>query len=189
MKLYCVDSFDGASWSNASLPLEERARAHGRYEAWILDQVVPWIHDDCGGAQEIATLGVSLGAFHAVNFALKRADLFPLALGLSGNYDPGELGRLGRARRGRVLQQPARLRRAPGRRPPRLAALAAQPAARRAARGSGRTPPARWRARSASPGLLGDKGIRCELDLWGHDVPHDWPSWRAQLAHHLPRFC
>ena len=33
------------------------------------------------------------------------------------------------------------------------------------------------------------KGIRHELDLWGHDVPHDWPSWRAQIAHHLPRFC
>jgi len=31
--------------------------------------------------------------------------------------------------------------------------------------------------------------IRHELDLWGHDVPHDWPSWRAQIAHHLPRFC
>ena len=37
--------------------------------------------------------------------------------------------------------------------------------------------------------LLGEKGIRHELDVWGHDVPHDWPSWRAQLAHHLPRFC
>ena len=37
--------------------------------------------------------------------------------------------------------------------------------------------------------LLAAKGIRHELDLWGHDVPHDWPSWRAQLAHHLPRFC
>ena len=36
---------------------------------------------------------------------------------------------------------------------------------------------------------LRDKGIRHELDLWGHDVPHDWPSWRAQIAHHLPRFC
>ena len=34
--------------------------------------------------------------------------------------------------------------------------------------------------------LLGEKGIRHELDLWGHDVPHDWPSWRAQIAHHLP---
>ncbi|HYI19836.1 MAG TPA: alpha/beta hydrolase-fold protein, partial [Solirubrobacteraceae bacterium] len=88
MKLYCVDSFDGGSWSNASIPLEDRARQHGRYEAWILDQVVPWIDAGCGGAQEIATVGVSLGAYHAVNFALKRADLFPLALGLSGNYDP-----------------------------------------------------------------------------------------------------
>jgi len=37
--------------------------------------------------------------------------------------------------------------------------------------------------------LLQSKGIRCEMDLWGYDVPHDWPSWRAQLAHHLPRFC
>jgi esterase/lipase superfamily enzyme len=37
--------------------------------------------------------------------------------------------------------------------------------------------------------LLGEKGIPHELDLWGHDVAHDWPSWRAQIAHHLPRFC
>ena len=37
--------------------------------------------------------------------------------------------------------------------------------------------------------LLTDKGIKHELDLWGYDVPHDWPSWRVQWAHHLPRFC
>jgi esterase/lipase superfamily enzyme len=36
--------------------------------------------------------------------------------------------------------------------------------------------------------LLGEKGIPHELDLWGHDVPHDWPSWQAQIAHHLARF-
>ena len=36
--------------------------------------------------------------------------------------------------------------------------------------------------------LLAEKGIPHEVDLWGHDVPHDWPSWRRQLAHHLPRF-
>ena len=49
---------------------------------------MPWIHGDCGGAQEILTTGCSLGAYHAANFALKRADLFPLALCLSGSYDP-----------------------------------------------------------------------------------------------------
>ena len=35
---------------------------------------------------------------------------------------------------------------------------------------------------------LAEKGIRHELDVWGHDTPHDWPAWRAQIAHHLPRF-
>ncbi len=28
-----------------------------------------------------------------------------------------------------------------------------------------------------------------ELDVWGHDVAHDWPWWRTQLVHHLRRFC
>ena len=58
-----------------------------------------------------------------------------------------------------------------------------------AGRAGGRTRPARSSPRASFAGLLESKGIRCELDLWGHDVPHDWPSWRAQLAHHLPRFC
>ena len=38
-------------------------------------------------------------------------------------------------------------------------------------------------------GLLAEKGIPHELDLWGYDVAHDWPWWRRQLAHHLPRIC
>ena len=42
VKLYCVDSFDGESWSNRSIPLEERARRHQAYESWILEQVVPF---------------------------------------------------------------------------------------------------------------------------------------------------
>jgi esterase/lipase superfamily enzyme len=40
LKLYCVDSYDAGSWSNQAIPLEERARQHGRYEAWIVGGVV-----------------------------------------------------------------------------------------------------------------------------------------------------
>ena len=40
VKLYCVDSFDHLTWSDRSVPLEERARRHGAYESWITDQVV-----------------------------------------------------------------------------------------------------------------------------------------------------
>ena len=80
VKLYCVDSYDTQSWSDKHIPLEDRARRHGAYESWIVDQVVPWIFDDCGGPADILTTGTSLGAYHAANFALKRADLFPQAL-------------------------------------------------------------------------------------------------------------
>jgi esterase/lipase superfamily enzyme len=188
VKLYCVDSFDGASWSNRSLPLEERARAHERYESWILDQVVPWIHADSGGAQDIATIGVSLGAFHAVNFALRRADTFPLALGLSGNYDPSSWDGWGERGEAAYFNNPFdSLAHAGGDHldwlRSRLSLLLV------CGQGMWEDTTGSLESTKRLAGLLGDRGIRCELDLWGHDVPHDWPSWRAQLAHHLPRFC
>jgi esterase/lipase superfamily enzyme len=187
-KLYCVDSFDGASWSNASLPLEERARAHERYESWILDHVVPWIHEDCGGPQDIATLGVSLGAFHAVNFALRRADAFPLALGLSGNYDPASWDGWGERGEAAYFNNPLdSLANAGGGHldwlRSRLSLLLV------CGQGMWEDTTGSLDSTKRLAGLLAEKGIRCELDLWGHDVPHDWPSWEAQLAHHLPRFC
>ena len=88
VKLYCVDSYDGASWSNRAIALEDRARAHDAYEAWIVERVVPAIHADLAGAQEVMVAGCSMGAYHAANFALRRADLFPVALCMSGSYDP-----------------------------------------------------------------------------------------------------
>ena len=92
LKVYCVDSFDAQSWQDKSVPLEERARRHGRYEEWIIDHVVPWILDDCGGSREIMVTGCSFGAYHAANFALKRADLFPVAICQSGVYDVSAVG-------------------------------------------------------------------------------------------------
>jgi esterase/lipase superfamily enzyme len=187
-KLYCVDSFDGESWSNSSIPLEERARRHSFYEGWILDQVVPFIRDDCGGASELITCGCSLGAYHAANFALKRADVFPLAICMSGNYDPAAWHGWGERGDAVYFNNPMDY----------VAHLGGDHLDWLRARvslllvcGQGQ-----WEDTTGSldatrrlAALLDAKGIRCELDLWGHDVPHDWPSWRAQFAHHLPRFC
>ena len=188
VKLYCVDSYDASSWSDHGIPLEERARRHGRYESWILHQVVPWIYGDCAGAQEIATLGCSLGAFHAANFALKRADLFPLALCFSGNYDPASWHAFGERGNEAYFSNPMDyvghlggehldwLRR-------RLTLLLV------CGQGQWEDTTGSLKSTRQLAALLAAKGIRHELDLWGHDVPHDWPSWRAQLAYHLPRFC
>ncbi len=188
VKLYCVDSFDEASWSDRSIPLEEQARRHGNYESWILDQVVPWIHEDCSGHPEIVTLGVSLGAYHAVNIALKRADLFPLAIGFSGNYDPSSWGTWGERGDAAYFNNPFDSLANTGgdhldwlRGQLNLLLVCGQ--------GQWEDTTGSLESTKRLAGLLAEKGIRHELDLWGHDVPHDWPSWKAQLVHHLTRFC
>ena len=58
-KVYTVDSYDGASWSNRSIELEQRARAHDAYEAWIVERVVPAIHADLSRPQEILVGGAA----------------------------------------------------------------------------------------------------------------------------------
>jgi esterase/lipase superfamily enzyme len=187
-KLYCVDAFDAESWSNASLPVEQRARAHERYESWIVDQVVPWINEDCGGPQELITTGCSLGAYHALNFAFRRADLFPLAICQSGNYDPSAWQGWGERGDAAYFHNPMdyvahlhgdHLDWLRGRLS--LVLVCGQ--------GMWEDTTGSLDSTRAMAGVLGMKGIRHELDLWGYDVPHDWPSWRAQFAHHLPRFC
>ena len=66
------------------------ARAGTRRTRPGLEQsVVPWITESVGAGHELITLGASMGAYHAVHFAFQRADLAPLAIGLSGNYDAG----------------------------------------------------------------------------------------------------
>ena len=189
VKLYCVDSFDAWTWSDQGVPLEERAQRHGAYESWILDHVVPWASEDSGGAQEFVTVGCSLGAFHAANFALKRADRFPLALCLSGNYDPTTWN--GWGERGDALYFNNPFDYVAGLSGDHLDWLRQQVSLLLVV-GQGAfevSPTAALPSTRAFAELLGSKGIRHELDVWGDDVPHDWSSWRRQLAHHLPRFC
>jgi esterase/lipase superfamily enzyme len=36
--------------------------------------------------------------------------------------------------------------------------------------------------------ILREKGVPAWIDVWGHDVSHDWPWWRRQMPyflHHL----
>ena len=87
VKVYAVDSFDSGSWYRQDVPLEARAQLHGLYEDWIMNQVVPFIREDTDANAEIMVTGVSFGAYHAANFALRHADVFPLAICQSGVYD------------------------------------------------------------------------------------------------------
>ena len=187
VKLYTIDSFDSSSWCRNDLSLEDRAQRHNLYEEYVVKQVVPRIHDDCGGPLDIMTTGCSFGAYHAANFALKRADLFPLALCMSGVYDISQLGG-GERRQGFYFNNPMDYVSHLGgdhlvwlKSRVNLVLVCGQ--------GMWEDTTGALASTKAFARLLAEKGLRHEIDLWGHDVPHDWPSWRNQLAHHLARIC
>ena len=148
---------------------------------------MPFIDGDLGGPQEILVTGPSFGAYHAANLALRHADRFPLAICQSGVYDVSVVG-WGDRGDASYFHNPMDyvghlggdhlewLR-------TRLSLLLV------CGQGQWEDTTGSLESTKRMAGLLAEKGIRHELDLWGHDVPHDWPSWRAQIAHHLPRFC
>jgi len=185
VKLYCVPSYDRESWTRRDLPLEERARRHGHYEWWILERLVPFVQSDSHTRELIAT-GTSFGAYHAANFCLKHADVFPLALCLSGVYDVAVQGGGDRGDTVYFSNPMDYVANLYGdhldwlRRQASLLLVCGQ--------GQWEDTTGALESTRQFGGLLAGKGIRHEVDLWGHDVPHDWPSWCAQIAHHLPRF-
>ena len=133
-------------------------------------------------------MGCSMGVFHAANFALKRADLFPLAMCFSGNYDPGAWRAWGERGQEAYFNNPMDyVGHLAGDHLEWLRSQVSLLLVCGHVQWEDTTGVLDSTRRFAA--LLNEKGIKHELDVWGHDVPHDWPSWRAQFAHHMPRFC
>lgn len=189
IKLYCVDSLDADTWSDKGLPIEERALRHEVYTRWLTHTVVPHIHADTAAGAELITTGCSMGAYHAVHFAFQRADLAPLAIGLSGNYDVMTWRSWGERGDATYFANPTDY--VPNLHGDHLEWLRKQLSILLVVgQGAWETHPTGSLPSTVKfAQLVQEKGIRCELDLWGYDVSHDWEWWQQQLAHHLPRFC
>ena len=135
----------------------------------------------------IVTVGCSLGAYHAANIALRHAHVFPRALCLSGSYDPSEWHAWGERGDAAYFHNPmdyvanlhgdhldwlrsrVHLMLVVGQGAWEVDPTRALPSTRRS--------PTCWRRRAS----------RTSWTSGATTFPHDWPSWRAQIAHHLPR--
>jgi len=182
LRMYAVGSYDSESWYGRHLPLHERAWRHSLYEDWIMNQVIPWIAKDVNNPNvRLTTTGCSFGAYHAANFTLKHPGRFHHALCMSGVYDmrfllhghhddwvyynnPMEyVTHL----HGDLLEQ---LRRRV------FITLVC---------GQGMWEGPALDSTKAFWHLLTQKGIPNYMDLWGHDVAHDWPWWRVQIEYFM----
>lgn len=176
-QFYCLDSIDSESFYNRGVPPYVRFARYEQYERYLLDEVVPFIHNE-NANRYIITAGASFGAYHAVNFILKHPWTFRKVIALSGKYDirsftDGEhhdnvyfnnpVAYMPNMQDHHHLEQIRRndLRFAAGDHDICLDDT------------------------RLFCDILYDKGIWYELDVWAPGIIHDWPAWRGMLAKHL----
>jgi esterase/lipase superfamily enzyme len=86
IQVFCVDSYDNESfYSNWHNPYWKTIQ-HLRYEAYILNEVLPLINQKNPGNFKVVA-GCSLGAYHALNIALKHSSVFNKVVAMSGRFD------------------------------------------------------------------------------------------------------
>jgi esterase/lipase superfamily enzyme len=86
LQLFCVDSVDSESLYCRSSPPESRIGRHRQYEGYILEEVVPFSRGR-NASPFVIGHGCSVGAYHAVNIALRHPEVFRKVVAFSGRYD------------------------------------------------------------------------------------------------------
>lgn len=94
VQLFCLDSIDLETWSDAQGDESYRIWKHEQWYYYICNELVPRIHQirfEMGAedGSRIMTTGCSMGATHAMNFFLRRPDLFAGTVAMSGVYHAG----------------------------------------------------------------------------------------------------
>lgn len=85
-QLFCVDSVDSESFYCHCRSPQDRLARHRQYESYVLNEVVP-LATLVNSHPSLAAHGCSIGAFHAVNIALRHPQRFQEVIALSGRYD------------------------------------------------------------------------------------------------------
>jgi esterase/lipase superfamily enzyme len=86
LRLFCVDGVDSESLYCRAVAPPVRAERHHQYELYILREVIPLMLSE-NGLPSLIVHGCSIGAYHAINIALRYPSLFCKVVALSGRYD------------------------------------------------------------------------------------------------------
>lgn len=181
IRVYSINSVTRYSLLNDQMPPHLKAALLTNYDRYVTEEVLRLIRNDTG-QQDVRplTTGASLGAFLSANAYFKHPDLFRGVIAISGSYDVRSYLRnyyddnvyfnnpvdyLSNLNDDVYLPL---LRQADS-----IIIVSGQ--------GAYEAPE---RSRRLSE-ILNSKGIPHMLELWGHDVNHDWPWWRKMLPHYL----
>ncbi|MDQ3817178.1 MAG: alpha/beta hydrolase-fold protein [Acidobacteriota bacterium] len=183
VRAYSINSVNRYSLLNEQASPQWKAELLTRYDKYITDEVLPLIRNDTGDrSARPLTMGLSLGATLSANAYFRHPDLFRGVIAISGSYDIRPYLQ-GYHDDNVYFNNPVEYL-------PNLADDYYLPRLQAAdaiyiitGQGAYEAPD---RSRQLSQ-ILSSKGIPHHLELWGHDVNHDWPWWRKMLPYYLGR--
>lgn len=177
LNVFSVNTITPWSWCADGVDMPEKARRSAAYAEYLDEEVVPHIRRVLQDERaRIAVGGASFGAYFAADALFRRPDLYWALIGMSGIYHLGPWLH-GYSDESVYLHSPAwyvpNLPEGPTlerlRHDTRIHLLTG--------RGAWEEP---WETEHFAA-ILRAKGIPHWLDLWGHDMPHDWPTWHRML--------
>ena len=179
-KVFSINSINSESWLNNNMHPRHKSIRHMQFNDYVYKEVIPFIKGKSSQETPIYVSGASLGALHSANLYFKRPDLLDGVIAMSGVYDLQEYTK-GYYDEDVYFNSPISYL-------PNLNDDYYLPRLQRANHihilaGSGayESPDASRRFSD----VLNSKGIPHELDIWGQDMRHDWPTWRAMLPFYL----
>jgi esterase/lipase superfamily enzyme len=175
-KIYSINSINNESWLNNDMYPPHKAIRHNQFNEYVVNEVVPFIKQSSSNDTPIYTCGASFGALHAMNLFLRFPDKFSGAISMSGVYNLAEYTKgfyddqvyfNSPEHYIQNLSDPWYLEKIKESQHIHLYT------------GSGDyEDPEASRRFSA---ILNEKQIPHDLNIWGPDIKHDWPTWRMML--------
>lgn len=176
VKVFSINSINSESWMNTEMEPAHKAIRHNQFNSYVENEVIPYLKTKSGEDTPIIACGASLGALHSANLFFRRPDIIDGVIAMSGVYDlktytdgywddqvyfNSPMHYLENLSDDFILP---RLQKAD-----HIHILC----------GSGDYE--KPQASQDLSALLSHKNIPHDLDVWGPDMTHDWPTWRAML--------
>ena len=180
VKVFSINSMNNESWMNDSISPAQKVLRHTQWNNYVYDEVVTFVRQNTSAETPVITCGASFGALHSANLFFKRPDIINGCIAMSGVYELTEYTK-GYFDEDVYFNSPMHYM-------PNLEDHQILESIRRSAHihllsGSGPHEDPQSARRFA--GILHSKSIPCELDIWGEEWRHDWPTWIAMLPHYL----
>ena len=180
VKVFSIDSINNESWMNKQMDPWQKSVRHQQWNSYVYNEVIPYIRTHTSNETPVIVSGASFGALHSMNLFLKRPDLINGVIAMSGVYDLTEYTD-GHFDDNVYFNSPMHYM-------PNLSDHGILEDIRKSRHihilsGSGAYEDPGSAGRFAK--ILYDKNIWYELDIWGEEWKHDWPTWRNMLPHYL----